>query len=77
MGSRKPLQVWGFLIGAVVLALFAVLRSQFTSLALLAFLVFGLFNISPDGAGPRLRRWHFRGRAGADKRSAAWRRRSP
>ncbi|HLY80659.1 MAG TPA: MFS transporter [Caulobacteraceae bacterium] len=49
--GRKPLQVWGFVAGAVVLALFAVLRSQFANLALLAFLVFGLFNIALTGPG--------------------------
>jgi MFS family permease len=49
--GRKPLQVWGFVGGAVVLAIFAILRSQFASLALLAFLVFGLFNIALTGPG--------------------------
>ena len=49
--GRKPLQVWGFIGGAVVLGIFAILRSQFASLALLAFLVFGLFNIALTGPG--------------------------
>ncbi|MEJ0064869.1 MAG: MFS transporter [Caulobacteraceae bacterium] len=49
--GRKPLQVWGFIAGAVVLAIFAILRSQFANLALLAFLVFGLFNIALTGPG--------------------------
>jgi MFS family permease len=49
--GRKPLQVWGFIAGAVVLAIFAVLRSQAADLALLAFFVYGLFNIALTGPG--------------------------
>ena len=49
--GRKPIQVWGFIIGAVVLVAFAVLRSQFANLALLAFLIYGLFNIALTGPG--------------------------
>ena len=49
--GRKPIQVWGFILGAVVLVAFAVLRSQFANLALLAFIVYGLFNIALTGPG--------------------------
>jgi MFS family permease len=49
--GRKPLQVWGFISGALVLGIFAILRSAFAELALLAFFVFGLFNIALTGPG--------------------------
>jgi MFS family permease len=49
--GRKPLQVWGFISGAVVLAIFALLRTHAAGLALLAFVVFGLFNVALTGPG--------------------------
>jgi len=49
--GRKPLQVWGFIGGAVVLGIFAILRSAAAELALLAFFVYGLFNVALTGPG--------------------------
>ncbi|HZZ87706.1 MAG TPA: MFS transporter, partial [Caulobacteraceae bacterium] len=49
--GRKPIQVWGFLVGAIVLAAFTILRSQYASLGLLAFIVYGLFNVALTGPG--------------------------
>ncbi|MDE2488765.1 MAG: MFS transporter [Alphaproteobacteria bacterium] len=49
--GRKPLQVWGFLISAVMLGIFAGLRSKFAALPALAFIVYGLFNVSQTGPG--------------------------
>ena len=49
--GRKPMQVWGFIAGAVVLVAFGILRSQFANLALLAFFVYGAFNVALTGPG--------------------------
>lgn len=49
--GRKPLQVWGFLASALVLAVFAIMRSTPTSAPLLAFIVYGLFNVTQTGPG--------------------------
>ncbi|HEY1879168.1 MAG TPA: MFS transporter [Caulobacteraceae bacterium] len=49
--GRKPLQAWGFLIGAVLVAVFAVLQPVLAAMPLLGFLVFGLFNVAETGPG--------------------------
>ena len=49
--GRKPLQVWGFAASAVLLAVFAGMRSEAGSSAALAFIVFGLFNVAQTGPG--------------------------
>ncbi|HEY1414489.1 MAG TPA: MFS transporter, partial [Caulobacteraceae bacterium] len=49
--GRKPLQAWGFLIGAVLVAIFAVLQPVLAAMPLLGFLVFGLFNVAETGPG--------------------------
>jgi hypothetical protein len=49
--GRKPLQVWGFLAGAVVLGLFAWMRATPGVPALAAYIVFGLFNVAQTGPG--------------------------
>jgi MFS family permease len=49
--GRKPLQVWGFLTSAVVLLVFAWLRATPGTSVLLAFMVYGLFNITQTGPG--------------------------
>ncbi|HWA62177.1 MAG TPA: MFS transporter [Caulobacteraceae bacterium] len=49
--GRKPLQVWGFLASAVLLVIFAALQSDLKAAPLLAFVVFGLFNVSQTGPG--------------------------
>jgi MFS family permease len=49
--GRKPLQVWGFIISAVLLAIFAGLRSKLAAAPGLAFFVYGLFNVSQTGPG--------------------------
>ncbi|MGH7024784.1 MAG: MFS transporter [Caulobacteraceae bacterium] len=49
--GRKPLQAWGFLIGAALVAVFALMQHQLTAAPLLGFLVFGLFNVAETGPG--------------------------
>ena len=49
--GRKPLQVWGFAASAVLLVLFTVLRAKLAALPLLAFAVYGLFNVTQTGPG--------------------------
>ena len=49
--GRKPLQAWGFLVGAALVALFAVLQPVLAAMPLLGFLVFGLFNVAETGPG--------------------------
>lgn len=49
--GRKPLQVWGFLIGAVLVGVFALMQHQLLAMPVLAFLVFGLFNVAETGPG--------------------------
>jgi MFS family permease len=45
------LQVWGFAASAVLLVLFTVLRAKLAALPLLAFAVYGLFNVTQTGPG--------------------------
>lgn len=49
--GRKPLQVWGFAASAVVLMIFALLRSKLASIPALAFIAYGLFNVTQTGPG--------------------------
>ncbi|HEY2482108.1 MAG TPA: MFS transporter [Caulobacteraceae bacterium] len=49
--GRKPLQVWGFLIGAVLVGVFALMQRQLLAMPILAFVVFGLFNVAETGPG--------------------------
>lgn len=49
--GRKPLQVWGFIGSAVMLAIFAGLRSKFAAAPGLAFFIYGLFNVTQTGPG--------------------------
>ena len=49
--GRKPIQVWGFLTGGAILAVFILLRSHAASLALLAYIIYGLFNVAMTGPG--------------------------
>jgi MFS family permease len=49
--GRKPLQVWGFLAGAVILGIFAWMRATPGIPALAAYIVFGLFNVAQTGPG--------------------------
>ncbi len=49
--GRKPLQIWGYVAAAIMLAIFALLKPSFTSLPLLALIVFGLFNVAQTGPG--------------------------
>jgi len=49
--GRKPLQVWGFAASAVLLVIFTVLRAKLLALPLLAFAVYGLFNVTQTGPG--------------------------
>ena len=49
--GRKPIQVWGFFVGAAVLALFTLMRSMTAQFALAAYIVYGLFNVAQTGPG--------------------------
>ncbi|HEY5289870.1 MAG TPA: MFS transporter [Caulobacteraceae bacterium] len=49
--GRKPLQAWGFLVGAVLVAIFALMQHQLLAMPVLGFFVFGLFNIAETGPG--------------------------
>ena len=49
--GRKPVQVWGFVTGAAVLALFTWMRATPGTSALAAYIVYGLFNIAQTGPG--------------------------
>ena len=49
--GRKPLQGWGFLAGAVLLAIFALMQHQLLATPILAFAIYGLLNIAMTGPG--------------------------
>lgn len=49
--GRKPLQVWGFAVSGLLLVIFGLLRSKLTGAPGLAFIVYGLFNVSQTGPG--------------------------
>jgi MFS family permease len=49
--GRKPVQVWGFVAGAVILVIFAWMRATVGIPALAAYLVYGCFNIAQTGPG--------------------------
>jgi len=49
--GRKPLQGWGFLGGAVLLGVFALMQHQLLATPVLAFAVYGLLNIAMTGPG--------------------------
>ena len=49
--SRKPLQIWGFVGGAVTIGVFALLQRQLSAIPIVALLVFGLFNVAATGPG--------------------------
>jgi len=49
--GRKPLQVWGFAASAVVLVVFALLKANLAGLPALAFIAYGLFNVTQTGPG--------------------------
>ncbi|MBV9995146.1 MAG: MFS transporter [Caulobacteraceae bacterium] len=49
--GRKPLQVWGFLASAAMLLIFIALRANLSSVPVLAFVVYGLFQVAQTGPG--------------------------
>ena len=49
--GRKPLQVWGFAASAVVLVIFALLKVKLAGAPMLAFIAYGLFNVTQTGPG--------------------------
>ncbi|HVN00712.1 MAG TPA: MFS transporter [Caulobacteraceae bacterium] len=49
--GRKPMQVWGFVAGAAILAVFTWMRATPGVSALAAYLVYGCFNIAQTGPG--------------------------
>lgn len=49
--GRKPLQVWGFVAGAAMVAAFALMQSRLLAMPLLAFAVYGLYNVAQTGPG--------------------------
>ena len=67
--GRKPLQGWGFLGGAALLGVFALMQHQLLAMPALAFGVYGLLNICHDRAWAGLRRRHPRRRARAHPRA--------
>ena len=49
--GRKPLQAWGFVGGAVLLGVFALMQHQLLAAPILAFSIYGLLNIAMTGPG--------------------------
>jgi MFS family permease len=49
--GRKPLQAWGFLGSAIFVAVFALMQSKLAAAPVLAFIVFGMFNVASTGPG--------------------------
>jgi MFS family permease len=49
--GRKPLQGWGFLGGAVLLVVFALMQHRLLAMPILAFAVYGLLNVAMTGPG--------------------------
>ncbi|MFI4933020.1 MAG: MFS transporter [Caulobacterales bacterium] len=49
--GRKPLQAWGFVGGAVLLGVFALMQHQLLATPILAFAVYGLLNVAMTGPG--------------------------
>ncbi len=49
--GRKPLQAWGFFVTAVLVTVFGLMQRQLLSAPILAFVVFGLFNVAATGPG--------------------------
>ena len=49
--GRKPLQVWGFATSALMLMIFAALRSKLAGAPAIAFIAYGLFNVTQTGPG--------------------------
>ena len=49
--GRKPLQVWGFIVGAVLVGIFALMQSRLLAMPVLAFAVYGLFGVAQTGPG--------------------------
>ncbi len=49
--GRKPLQAGGFLITAVLVTVFGLMQKELFSQPIVAFLVFGLFNVAATGPG--------------------------
>jgi len=63
--GRRPMQVWGFLASAVILVIFAFMRTTAGIAPLLAYIVYGLFNITQQGPA-WCQRWHLWGGTVAD-----------
>ncbi len=49
--GRKPLQVWGFAASALMLVIFAVLKVNLAGAPAIAFIAYGLFNVTQTGPG--------------------------
>jgi MFS family permease len=49
--GRKPLQVWGFVFTAVMIGVFASMQNRLLAIPVLAFVVYGLFNVTQTGPG--------------------------
>jgi MFS family permease len=47
--GRKPLQVWGFVAGAGVVGIFALMQGRLLAMPVLAFAVYGLFGVAQTG----------------------------
>ena len=49
--GRKPLQAGGFLLGAVLVGIFALMQHALLAMPILALVVYGLFNVAQTGPG--------------------------
>ena len=49
--GRKPLQVWGFVAGAALVGIFALMQNRLLAMPVLGFAVYGLFNVAQTGPG--------------------------
>ncbi len=49
--GRKPLQVWGFAASALMLVIFALLKVRLAGAPAIAFIAYGLFNVTQTGPG--------------------------
>jgi MFS family permease len=49
--GRKPVQIWGFVAGAVIIGLFALFQRQLLAAPITALIVFGLFNVAETAPG--------------------------
>jgi hypothetical protein len=49
--GRKPLQVWGFFAGAILVGVFAIMQGSLMTMPVTALFVYGFFNVALTGPG--------------------------